>query len=688
MQRVLGKPRAGAIPARAAAALVVLLVVLCSAPALGAGEPRRPAIGPNDSPASSASLDALAADQVNHDLSFKPGSEASSAIAVETDDPDRVIAASNDAGSPPQAFVSNQGLAAGSVGRRSLPSAALAPGGAQTTVAPCCDPAVAADANGNLWMAVATSAGSGPIALGRIAAGANNFGALSVALPTTPGATAAQKPALAVLSDEVIGATWVESLGAGQRVAYSECDLSAEVAGCDDPDNWSQPAAVSGGGGVYSMPAIDYSPSGDAYVTWWDAGADNAIELDRCRAGEDCSVGARWNEDAPVAGLDAFDDDGAGGPDPLPLRCPMIGAPGGLVNPSPSVEVGPDGTVYVAYGNLRENPDPADPSRCTASGTDQTWDAFVAAGAGPGGFPIPGGGRRLSDDGALDPNDHFLPALSVDPSSGEVEATYYTTVADPGGQRATRVYVSSSGSARNWSAPVALADAESRFSGPLSDGIDYGERQGVDSAAGVLRAVWTDNRPQQSRDPDLYALSPVVETSIDAGPSGAVPSAISSFGFSTQAPRIECRSDGGGFAKCISPQMVGPLANGLHTFSVRGTDLAGNVMDPTPPTSIWVVADQDPPETTLTRKPKRKTKRKRPAFEFIADELGARFQCSYDGGDWRNCMPPKKAKVTVGRHRFAVHAIDVGGNIDPTPAKYRFKRKRECSKAKRRKGKC
>ncbi len=689
MQRVLGQPRAGANPARAAAALVALVVVASAAPALGAGEPRRPASGPKDSSGSPTNLRSLAPDQVNHDLSFQEGSEASSAIAVEIDDPDRVIAASNDAGSPPQAFVSNEGLAAGSVGRRFLPSAALAPGGAQTTVSPCCDPAVTADANGNLWMAVATSAGAGPIALGRIAAGTTNFGSLTAALPTAPAATAAEKPALAVLSDEVIAATWVETAGGARRVAYSECDLSAEVADCDDPGNWSAPVAVTGGGGgPYSMPAIDLSPSGDVYLTWWDAGADNAIELDRCKTGEDCTVGASWNEDAAVAGLDAFDDDGAGGADPLPLRCPIIGAPGGLVNPSPSVEIGPDGTVYVAYGNLRDNPDPGEPTRCSASGTDETWDVFVAAGAAPGNFPIPNGGRRLSADGPLDPNDHFLPALSVDPSSDEVEATFYTTASDPGGQRALRAYVSSSDSGLSWSTPVALADAESRFSGPLSDGIDYGERQGTDSAGGVLRTVWTDNRPLQSRDPDLYVLSPVVETSIDAGPGGAVPNAISSFSFSTAAPRIECRIDGANFAKCISPRMVGPLANGAHNFSARGTDLAGNVMDPTPPTSFWTVADQDPPETTLTLKPKKKTKSKRPAFEFIADELGARFQCRYDTGEWRNCMPPKKGKVTVGRHKFAVHAIDVGGNIDPTPAKYKFKRKRQCSKQKRRKGKC
>jgi hypothetical protein len=538
-------------------------------------------------------------------------------------------------------------------------------------------------------MAAATGAGAGPIALNRIAAGTTNFGGLTAALPAGPGATAQEKPALAVLPGATVGAAWIETLGGVQNVVYSECDISADLAACDNPASWSAPATVTGAGGLYSMPSLALSPAGDAYVTWWDAGPDNAIEIDRCRDGESCAAGPSWDEDSTIAGLDAFDDDGVGGGDPLPIRCPIIAAPGGLVGPSPSVEVGADGRVYVAYSNLRDNADPLAPTRCTASGSDSTFDSLVAAGPVPNVFPVPDSGVRLSSDAALDLNDHFLPALSVDPSTGEVEATYYSTAGDPGGQRATRVHVSSSDSGQTYSTPAAISDADSRFAGTLSDGIDYGDRQGLDSAGGVLRPVWTDNRAQQSRDPDLYALSPAVETTIDSRPSGTVANAISTFGFSTAAPRIECSVDGSGFSKCVSPEMVGPLPNGAHTFAARGTDLAGNLMDLSPPTAGWSILDQDPPETTIVRKPKKKkTKSKRPKFGFIADEAGARFQCRYDKDDWRNCKSPKQQKVTVGRHKFRVRAIDVGGNVDPTAAKHEFKRKRKCSSKQRRKGKC
>ena len=337
-----------------------------------------------------AALRAVGTEQVPQDLSFRPGSEASSAIAVEDDNPDRVIAAANDAGGVPPAFVSNEGLAAGSVRTRQMPALARLPGGGQATLQRCCDPAVAADANGNLWMAIATGGGSGPIALGRIAPASTSFGTMSTALPTAPGSTAQEKPALAVLSDTTIAAAWIETTGGVQNVVYSECDLSGDAADCDEPDAWSPPVPVTAASGLYAMPTLDLSPSGDVYVGWWDAGADNAIELDRCLAAESCGSAAAWDEEAPVAALDAFDDDGVGGDDPLPLRCPIIGAPGGLVNPSPSLRVGPDGTVYVAYGDLRDNADPDSPTRCTAAGSDETFDVLVAAGTTPGCVP----GRR------------------------------------------------------------------------------------------------------------------------------------------------------------------------------------------------------------------------------------------------------------------------------------------------------
>ncbi len=62
--------------------------------------------------------------------------------------------------------------------------------------------------------------------------------------------------------------------------------------------------------------------------------------------------------------------------------------------------------------------------------------------------------------------------------------------------------------------------------------------------------------------------------------------------------RFECQLDGAGFSACTSPVAYTGLAEGLHTFSVRSIDVAGNV-DPTPATSTWRI-DTHAPVSTLT----------------------------------------------------------------------------------------
>ena len=75
-------------------------------------------------------------------------------------------------------------------------------------------------------------------------------------------------------------------------------------------------------------------------------------------------------------------------------------------------------------------------------------------------------------------------------------------------------------------------------------------------------------------------------TAVTSGPSeGAeITTASASFGFSATDPApasgvasTECRLDGGAFSACTSPKNVSNLAIGPHTFSVRATDVAGNV---------------------------------------------------------------------------------------------------------------
>jgi hypothetical protein len=158
------------------------------------------------------------------------------------------------------------------------------------------------------------------------------------------------------------------------------------------------------------------------------------------------------------------------------------------------------------------------------------------------------------------------------------------------------------------------------------------------------------------------------KTQIDSGPADLTNQVKPKFTFSADEPAtFECKLDAGSFAPCESGDEFGPLGNGSHTFSVRATDLAGNV-DPTPATRDWIV-DTTPPQTTITSTPPWLSLSTLATFAFTSSEGGSSFECRLDGGAWQACSSSKTyTGVGGGNHTFAVRAIDPAGNTDPTPA--------------------
>jgi hypothetical protein len=80
-----------------------------------------------------------------------------------------------------------------------------------------------------------------------------------------------------------------------------------------------------------------------------------------------------------------------------------------------------------------------------------------------------------------------------------------------------------------------------------------------------------------------------------------------------------------------------------------------------------------PPETTIS---KRMLKREPPVFVFSfgSSEPGSSFRCSVDRQKFAACGARKRfARMTPGRHKLRVVAIDSAGNVDPTPAVARFR---------------
>jgi hypothetical protein len=87
------------------------------------------------------------------------------------------------------------------------------------------------------------------------------------------------------------------------------------------------------------------------------------------------------------------------------------------------------------------------------------------------------------------------------------------------------------------------------------------------------------------------------ETTITAGPADPTTSTSASFTFVSDeaGSTFTCVLDGGVPEPCdAGSKTYGPLAPGVHTFSVAATDAAGNT-DPTPATATWRIEQAPPP---------------------------------------------------------------------------------------------
>ena len=91
--------------------------------------------------------------------------------------------------------------------------------------------------------------------------------------------------------------------------------------------------------------------------------------------------------------------------------------------------------------------------------------------------------------------------------------------------------------------------------------------------------------------------------------------------------------------------------------------------------------DTDPPQSTITKDAPKKTDKRKAKFKFVSDEPGSTFECALKGRGldqlvrhFNPCTSPRRFRsLDPGRFKFQVRAIDPAGNVDPTPAKDKFK---------------
>jgi hypothetical protein len=80
------------------------------------------------------------------------------------------------------------------------------------------------------------------------------------------------------------------------------------------------------------------------------------------------------------------------------------------------------------------------------------------------------------------------------------------------------------------------------------------------------------------------------------------------------------------------------------------------------------------PQTTLKRKPAKRTRDRTPTFRFASSDDSATFQCKVDGVKFKSCRSPfTTKKLSFGKHTFRVRARDTSGELDPSPAVFSFK---------------
>ena len=188
--------------------------------------------------------------------------------------------------------------------------------------------------------------------------------------------------------------------------------------------------------------------------------------------------------------------------------------------------------------------------------------------------------------------------------------------------------------------------------------------------------VATDRAGNKDRSPAKRAFTvdttpptvTIVGGPLQGSTTGPNPTA---FAFTASEPAtFTCQLDGGAFAACVAPKSYPGLAEGAHTFTVRGCDALGNCA-PAPAVRDWNV-DATPPETTIDSGPTAglASASNDPSFTFSADpSSGASFECALDGAAFATCVSPKSyADVAEGQRTFAVRACDPVGNCDQTPA--------------------
>jgi CSLREA domain-containing protein len=172
------------------------------------------------------------------------------------------------------------------------------------------------------------------------------------------------------------------------------------------------------------------------------------------------------------------------------------------------------------------------------------------------------------------------------------------------------------------------------------------------------------------------------DTTIHTGPPAAPGETLSpdvTFTFSADQPgsTFACSLNGSSFQPCESPLELTGLGGGAYTLEIQATNTFG-LIEEEPAVYEWIVVggpDTTAPNTSILTGPPATTASTAAALTFVSSELGSAFECALLTPEpeatlnFSSCESPiEYTDLLGGTYEFHVRAIDLAGNVDPTPA--------------------
>ena len=170
------------------------------------------------------------------------------------------------------------------------------------------------------------------------------------------------------------------------------------------------------------------------------------------------------------------------------------------------------------------------------------------------------------------------------------------------------------------------------------------------------------------------AATPVFNVTLSESISGLAPPNFSLVASGlTGAVITSINGSGSSWAVTVSSG-TGSGTLGLNLTSTTGVfDSDGISLSNLPFAGEVYVIDLTPPETTIISGPPATTPVATATFSFSgSDAFGlSGYQCRVDGSLFGSCSSPViLSALSVGLHTFEVRAVDLNGNVDPSPARF------------------